>query len=543
MSTVFHSLVALTVLTVITGLVLASGVDAAAASDRDRDRDISSSFKRPHQRFHSMASEASCSSVVLSGLEVAYIPFYWTYVFPLALYAIPSGATGFNPAVKNYTAVRANWRDTAFFRINATNNIPGSSMSYYLNGLPLDPAVVDSGVPVDRLALQGTNLVSFKLSTSDCNIEYHVTVNTEPPQIYEPEFSIPPCSRGAGNYSITATTISVSVSAPGSNMLVPLTISPPFKFNGSIDPSQYVTTTPGNFTGGTLHLTITNYTTDGWIRYKFNHGLFQYTHKNVFEGEPQGVDLALSPLVETNSNIVQLDIIDPFRCGGTIHPLFTLTVQQGDSPPLPPPPHTYLNVSQLSGEFWNWAASFAPSPLLGSYTQNDPKCNGLRHTQGVDVYFLGGTHGGNASRTCTAPARTPIYFPVINHFCSSVSDSPVYTTPTPYTECANRHLEGLDFQKLVEYRYATLDHYPLSIIYVESGDFIFFVATNHSQWTFRGEGFLNDFSPIPISHGPAADTGYYVYIPTGLNEGQHEITFGAKSGEFILNVNYTLLVV
>jgi hypothetical protein len=57
---------------------------------------------------------------------------------------------------------------------------------------------------------------------------------------------------------------------------------------------------------------------------------------------------------------------------------------------------------------------------LGDYDVDDPQCEG----EFVDgVFFLAGTlGGGDAKRTCTVPARTALFFPVVNSFITEEED-------------------------------------------------------------------------------------------------------------------------
>ena len=69
------------------------------------------------------------------------------------------------------------------------------------------------------------------------------------------------------------------------------------------------------------------------------------------------------------------------------------------------------NLGQLTAEWWNWAFSISPSPLEGSY-EGGAQCNG-EYVEGV--FFLAGALGGSrVDRTCTMPAETQLFFPVVS---------------------------------------------------------------------------------------------------------------------------------
>src|SRR5687768_2521568 len=68
-----------------------------------------------------------------------------------------------------------------------------------------------------------------------------------------------------------------------------------------------------------------------------------------------------------------------------------------------------LGVKALTEAWWTWALT-DPSPMVGDYDVDDPQCEG-EFVEGV--FFLAGTlQGGDATRTCTVPAKTALFFPV-----------------------------------------------------------------------------------------------------------------------------------
>jgi hypothetical protein len=108
------------------------------------------------------------------------------------------------------------------------------------------------------------------------------------------------------------------------------------------------------------------------------------------------------------------------------------------------------DVKALAADWWNWAVEepMGQNPLEGSYDESVPpgdiQCDGSNPS---GVWFLAGTTtGGETTRTCTVPADTALFFPVINYFCTD--DEPFYP------ECAavwiDEALEGGE-------PYATLD--------------------------------------------------------------------------------------
>src|SRR5918994_4801317 len=78
------------------------------------------------------------------------------------------------------------------------------------------------------------------------------------------------------------------------------------------------------------------------------------------------------------------------------------------------------DLKALTDAWWTWAIT-EPGPMEGNY-KGGQKCEG-EFVEGV--FFLAGTFGGgDATRTCTVPADTALFFPVINSFCTD--DEPNY---------------------------------------------------------------------------------------------------------------------
>lgn len=78
-------------------------------------------------------------------------------------------------------------------------------------------------------------------------------------------------------------------------------------------------------------------------------------------------------------------------------------------------------AAALSADWWTWALSkpTAESPLIGDYS--DDRCDGqpVTSTRGDTWWFLAGAveavgEDTEVVRTCTVPADTPLFFPVVN---------------------------------------------------------------------------------------------------------------------------------
>jgi hypothetical protein len=94
------------------------------------------------------------------------------------------------------------------------------------------------------------------------------------------------------------------------------------------------------------------------------------------------------------------------------------------------PPSQLQDVNALTEEWWTWALA-VPSPLEGDY-KSGRKCKG-EFVEGV--FFLAGTQGGDATRTCIVPADTALLFPVVNSFITE-EEAAYPKGPTNFVDAA-----------------------------------------------------------------------------------------------------------
>jgi hypothetical protein len=189
-------------------------------------------------------------------------------------------------------------------------------------------------------------------------------------------------------------------------------------------------------------------------------------------------------------------------------------------------------IGKLTGDWWNWAASTNPSPLEGSY-KGGTLCDGSF----VDgVFFLGGSQTNKAvKRTCTVPSNTPILFPIVNTACGEAPTIPdghggFTGDPKPYNKCANDILAQVVLNSTM---FATLNGQPLEIQRLESGPFTFTVLSPS-----------NNFPYPPDSYDSAA-SGFWVYLPQGLEPGTYTLHWGGTFPNvgFKQDITYKLTVV
>jgi hypothetical protein len=176
----------------------------------------------------------------------------------------------------------------------------------------------------------------------------------------------------------------------------------------------------------------------------------------------------------------------------------------------------HQDVKALVGDWWTWAIT-EPSPLEGDYIGGQ-QCEG-ESVEGV--FFLAGMlGGGDATRTCTVPADTALFFPVINNFCTD--DEP------NYPQCGAVFVgHALANGK----PYATLDGEDLKMRRIATGPFTLTVPED------------NIFG-APAGPYTAVSDGFWVYLPKGLEPGEYTVQFGGDFGDFFsLNITYKLIVV
>ena len=183
-----------------------------------------------------------------------------------------------------------------------------------------------------------------------------------------------------------------------------------------------------------------------------------------------------------------------------------------------PPGQLKKNLPDLTAEWFNWVSSMDPSPAEGSYTSTDPRCEG-EYVEGV--FFLAGSFAADPeTRTCTVPAHTPIFFPIVNVICSEAygEAGQVPPDPQPYdTACATFYAnQTVDPPSTW---FATLDGQDLQQQRIASGLF---------DWNiqFYPNPFYAPAGGLPVGRWESATDGLWVFLDKGLKRGDHTIEFG-----------------
>jgi hypothetical protein len=162
----------------------------------------------------------------------------------------------------------------------------------------------------------------------------------------------------------------------------------------------------------------------------------------------------------------------------------------------------------------------------------DPTGKNCAQNQNGPVWFLAGTSGGSAERTCTIPIGKAILFPIINSECS-YADTPSVKSESALVTCAQQDpsratnlqasVDGVTLQQLAKYRVTS----PL------------FTVTYPP----------NNLFGAPVGTTQMVADGFYVFLQP-LSSGKHEIQFsGITPGDpttgtanFAINTIYHITV-
>jgi len=156
------------------------------------------------------------------------------------------------------------------------------------------------------------------------------------------------------------------------------------------------------------------------------------------------------------------------------------------------------------GDWWEWAAS-EPEGTNPVVDDSGKDCD---RNQNYDHWFLAGTFGGEATRSCTVPRGQDLVMPVLNHWSEERED------------CDDFMREATSS--------ATFDGEPIEVDQVPAREIEFEAAEGNP--VVEGSGGVKAYG-----------CGHWVRIDAPAS-GEHTLTVSAEAGEFALRVTYELTV-
>jgi hypothetical protein len=187
---------------------------------------------------------------------------------------------------------------------------------------------------------------------------------------------------------------------------------------------------------------------------------------------------------------------------------------------------------QWSAAWWQWAANISePNSPVTDATGADCAVK-----QKGPVWFLAGTTGGSATRSCTVPADKAILVPVLNAECDTLTPPTIGGTEAELRACAR------DLIDHVTQTSASVDGTAIDLGPVSQGRFRF--QSPLFTITFApNNGFYPDGSVAGT--GKAVADGFWVLIKP-LSKGRHTVDFQGTAvfGDFVfqVGVHYDLIV-
>jgi hypothetical protein len=196
-------------------------------------------------------------------------------------------------------------------------------------------------------------------------------------------------------------------------------------------------------------------------------------------------------------------------------------------------------LSELTAEWWQWALSIP----TGQNPQSDAIGQFCMVGQRGSVWFLAGTFNGDtATRACSVPENTVLFFPVANaininspNVCGSGSEN---ESVKDLRAMSKATIDGAtDLSVLV-------DGIPANKLIKRVQSLVFDVALPEDN-LFDAPCAAAGFGNVPAAiYSPAVDDGYYVALGP-LKRGTHTVHFQAMAGPNGSNedVTYNLTIV
>jgi hypothetical protein len=236
---------------------------------------------------------------------------------------------------------------------------------------------------------------------------------------------------------------------------------------------------------------------------------------------------------QTKRNWHRVIAIAGIAMGLTVLPVIRGLAQAGNPGVAPPNSSLYgLSYSEWGARWWQWSYSI---PLHVNTSANDPTGAQCGINQNGPVWFLAGTIGGAATRSCTIPAGRAIFFPIVN----AINDYPC-PEPPPFEPAPGQSLEAF----LTEGAKGFID--PVTVLEVDLdgksfGDLFSYRATS-KLFAFTGAADLAAIdSCVTGSPQLAVADGYWIMLRP-LSPGSHTLHFKGSGPSFSTEATYHLTI-
>jgi hypothetical protein len=215
-------------------------------------------------------------------------------------------------------------------------------------------------------------------------------------------------------------------------------------------------------------------------------------------------------------------------------------VQLGAAPKSTPNPNSN-QYGELSAVWWQWIYSFpaamnpnlATGPVDCSFGQSSHSRPGL-------VWFLAGSFGGPANRSCTVPSGISLFFPLLNIEYDNVGCCTPTTPPFTYSIQEMKQLAAASQDNPLEL-HASVDGVAVPAYRAQSQAFTYAFPPTGNVLQFLGLTAPGANWPS-TSVFPAVSDGYWVKLDP-LAPGPHVIKFGGISNNgFTVDITYHITV-
>jgi hypothetical protein len=224
------------------------------------------------------------------------------------------------------------------------------------------------------------------------------------------------------------------------------------------------------------------------------------------------------------------------------HTVCFASTQSGKPPQSPGPNPNANQFNELSALWWQWIFSIptAANPNLAdgvvdcSYAQSS-------HSRSAQIWFLAGSFGGAADRSCTVPRGIALFFPLLNIEYDNVGCCDPTTLPFTYSIQQIKQFAAAAQDNPLEL-HASVDGVPVPAYRAQSQVFSYsFPATGNLYNSLFGLAVPGTNWPSTTVF-PAVSDGYWVMVDP-LPPGTHLIKFGAIANNgFTVDITYHITI-